>query len=61
MTEWERLVEKAKENLERRAFTVESDRELGEQTSLRVIGTVDQANGKKKYRVVEEPPQDTWY
>ncbi|MFQ5662927.1 MAG: hypothetical protein ACE5HL_03755 [Terriglobia bacterium] len=61
MSEWEKVVEKAKEMLQERAFVVESDRELGQQSSLRIIERIGQSKGKTQYKVVEERPQDNWY
>lgn len=61
MSEWEKLVEKAKESLNERAFVIESERDLPRQTSFRIIERVGQQKGKQQYKVVEEKPQDNWY
>ncbi len=61
MSEWQELVRKAKDALQERAFVVEAERELSQQTSLRIIEKIDQHNGKTRYKVVAETPQDSWY
>jgi hypothetical protein len=61
MTNWKEEAERAKENLEKRSFIVEMDRELPENSSLRVIQKLDSGNGKLKYKVVTEKSEDYWY
>lgn len=61
MEQWKKEVERAKENIEKRAFVVEVDRDLPDNSSLRVIGKVENQNGKMQYKVVTEKQQDDWY
>jgi len=61
MPNWKDEVQRAKESLEERSFVVEIDREVPENSSLRIIQKVDDNNGKPRYKVVPEKPEDCWY
>lgn len=61
MSEWNKEVEQARRNLEERSFVVELDRELPENTSLRIVEKLEKKNGKDRYKVISEEPSDCWY
>ena len=61
MPDWMKEVEQAKRNLEERSFVIELDRELQENSGLRIIEKLDQHGGKIRYKVVSERPEDYWY
>lgn len=52
---------KTVETVDQRSFVVETDREIPENSSLRVIQKVETQNGKSCYKVVAERPEDHWY
>jgi len=61
MTDWKKEVEQAKQSLEKRSFVLEVDRDLPENSSIRIIERLESHNGKARYKVVSEGREDYWY
>ena len=61
MSDWNKMIKEAEQKVEERSFVVASKRDLGNSTSLRVIGKVGKHQGRTLYKVIEETPNDNWY
>jgi hypothetical protein len=61
MADWKKEVEQAKQSLQNRSFVVELERDLPENSSLRIIEKLEHRDGKARYKVVSEEPKDYWY